>query len=59
MGKINTNIHGASKVLLSVMKSHTHFPCGIHGCERSASGSLVTSTQYFINKGPFGGAGGV
>lgn len=51
MGKININIHGASKVSLSIMKSHAHFSCGIHDCSRSP---LVTCTQYFINKGPFG-----
>lgn len=51
MGKINTNIHGASKVSLAIMKSHAHFSCGIHDCSRSP---LVTCTQYFINKGPFG-----
>lgn len=51
MGKINTNIHGASKVLLSIMKSHTCFSCGVRECSRSP---LVTCTQYFINKGPFG-----
>ena len=51
MGKININIHGASKVSLSVMKSRACSSCGIHDCSRSP---LVTCIQYFINKGPFG-----
>lgn len=51
MGKINTNIHGASKVSLSVMKWHMRFSCGVREYSRSP---LVTCTQYFINRGPFG-----
>lgn len=59
MGKINTNIHAASEVSLSVMKSRAHFSCGIHDRNRSVSGSPVTCTQRFINKGPFGDTRGV